>query len=77
MISMGVLKAVKESKYEYRCEFEPLLSLNVVHVASKTVTSFLYMYRIGKLDEQNIFNFEQALFCQNQRVSIKQISLKV
>jgi hypothetical protein len=77
MISMGVLEAVKESRCEYGCESELMLSLNVVHVASKTVTPFLYMYSNGKLDEQNIFNLEQALFCQKHRVSIKQISLKV
>ena len=53
---MGVLRAVKESKYGYRCESEPVLSLAVVHATFKTVTPFLYMYSIGKLDEQTIFN---------------------
>jgi len=55
--SIGVLRAV-ESKYGYRCESEPMLSLNVVHAALKTVKLFLYMYSIGRLDEQNIFNLE-------------------
>jgi len=35
-----------------------MLSLNVVHASLKTVTLLLYMYSIGKLDEQNIFNLE-------------------
>jgi hypothetical protein len=54
---MGLLRAV-ESKYGYRCESEPMLSLNVVHAALKSVTLFLYMYSIDKLDELNIFNLE-------------------
>ena len=35
-----------------------MLSWNVVYAALKTVTLFFYMYSIGKLDEQNIFNLE-------------------
>jgi hypothetical protein len=54
---MGVLRAV-ESKSGYRYLSEPMLSLNVVQAALKSVALFLYMYSIGKLDEQNIFNLE-------------------
>jgi len=54
---MGVLRSV-ESKYGYRCDYEPLLSLIVVHAALKNVTLILYKHSIDKLDEQNIFNLK-------------------
>jgi hypothetical protein len=65
----------EEDEESDRCGLEPVLNFTEAHSAYETVKSLFCAHCSSEHGEQNILNFEVALFCVKRKSSSKQLSL--